>query len=134
MARPTKYTVELGVTARSYICNYHLHKHVIPSVRGMAKVLNVAESTLYDWASNKSNEFSEILGECKSEQAFALIEKGLTSDFNSNIVKLMLTKHGYSDKQETKVEGNIGLTDLTDEELDRKLQLLEQANEQSTKT
>ncbi|WP_415843310.1 terminase small subunit [Xenorhabdus thuongxuanensis] len=29
-----------------------------------------------------------------------LINKGLTGDFNSTIAKMMLTKHGYSDKQE----------------------------------
>jgi hypothetical protein len=35
----------------------------------------------------------------------------------------MLTKHGYSDKQE--IETNLKITDLSEDELDRKIQELE---------
>ena len=38
-----------------------------------------------------------------------LINKGLTGDFNSTITKLILTKHGYSDKQDIDHSG-INLT------------------------
>lgn len=94
--RPTKYTPELVAKAWDYIDNYA--PHVIPSAIGMSMVLNVDESTLYAWAKDEDKEFSQILAKCKSAQHFTLIEKGLTGDFNSNIVKLVLGKHGYSDK------------------------------------
>ncbi len=120
--RPTKYTPEIIEQAWAYIEDYA--PHAMPSAIGMSMILNVAESTLYDWASQEGNEFSEILAHCKSRQHFTLLEKGLKNEFNSNIVKLALGKHGYSEKTETAHSGVLGVRDLTgmtDEELQAEL-------------
>ena len=98
--RPTKLTKALITKAKEYIQDYADHDHVIPSVVGMAVVLNVAKSSLYLWASEKGSEFSDIVSECNDSQEFELCNKGLKGEINSNITKLILGKHGYSDKQE----------------------------------
>ena len=36
----------------------------------------------------------------KAAQASQLIQNGLVNNYNATITKLMLTKHGYRDKQE----------------------------------
>ena len=89
---------------------------MIPSAIGMAMVLNLDDTTLYDWAKQENNEFSRILPRCKKRQEFKLIHGGLEGTLNSNIVKLVLGKHGYSDKQEIKAEVN-DYTDLEGDSL-----------------
>ena len=108
--RPSKCTPELIEKAKAYLENYKTeHNHQIPSVIGMAIVLKVGKSTLYDWAEKEENEFSEILPLCKDHQHFRLLDGGLSGDLNSNIVKLALGKHGYSDKQTTELTAPEGV-------------------------
>lgn len=71
----------------------------LPSIEGLARYLGVARSTVYKWK-EEYPEFSDILEEILSEQADRLISNGLSGDYNPTISKLILTKHGYSDKQE----------------------------------
>ena len=126
--RPTKYTPEIVQQALDYLEQYNTeHGHAIPSAIGMSIVLKLDESTLYDWAKQEGNEFSKILPRCKKQQEFTLINGGLKSDLNSNIVKLVLGKHGYSDKQHTEHSGHINdYSDLEGDDLDRKLKDMRQ--------
>jgi hypothetical protein len=71
----------------------------LPSIEGLARHLEVSRSTPYEWA-KQHPEFSDILKDIKLEQAKRLINNGLSGDYNSTITKLILTKHGYSDKTE----------------------------------
>jgi len=57
-------------------------------------------------------EFSDILKELDADQEIKLLNSGLTGDFNSTITKLILTKHGYSDKTQQELSGPNG-GDLT---------------------
>lgn len=134
MARPTKYTPALLKRAESYIDKYEDEGDVIPSHVGLANYLNLSTVCMYDWAKQEDKEeFSYILQEVLQKQHQTLVNKGLTGVFNSNITKLVLGKHGYHDKQDTTVKGTVGLTDLSEDELDRRLQHLESQHEQSTK-
>lgn len=119
--RPTKYNPAIVQKAKDYLLEFNTeHGHAIPSAIGMSMVLNLDTSTLYDWAKQEGNEFSKILPKCKQQQEFKLIDGGLKGDLNSNIVKLALGKHGYSDKQDTTHKGSVGLYEDKDpEELDR---------------
>ena len=91
---------------KEYLDGGYLEKsRVIPSVVGLARYLDVSRSTLYLWGDNH-DEFSGILDSIKDEQHEILVSSGLTGDFNPTMAKLMLTKHGYSDKQE--LTGNDG--------------------------
>jgi hypothetical protein len=109
--RPTKLTEALKTRARAYIDGgFKDHGHAIPSHIGMAKVLGVSKSTLYLWGENKDSDFSDILADCMDAQQFTLLNGGLKSEFNSNICKLVLGKHGFSDKQETEHKGGVSIT------------------------
>lgn len=100
MARPTDYTPELLKKTKEYLENWE-EIDAIPSVAGLSHYLKIARSTIYDWASqDDKKEFSDILAEILSDQERTLLNKGLLGAFNSNITKLALGKHGYSDKQE----------------------------------
>ena len=100
MARPTKWSKELEAQAYEYIKDYQVHGHMIPSIEGLAMVLDLHRDTLYDWAKQKDKGFSDILGRCMQVQAKTLVNNGLNNTFNSAITKLVLGKHGYHDKME----------------------------------
>lgn len=103
--RPTEYTEELLQKARDYVA-FALSEEKLPSVAGLAKHLKIARSTIYDWASQEDKgEFSDILEDILSTQEEELINKGLTGKYNSTITKLVLSKHGYSDKSDITTDG-----------------------------
>jgi hypothetical protein len=87
--------------AKRYIANHKDFDYPVPSVAGLACVLGVTRGTLYQWAKDdKKPEFSHILDELAQKQERQLLKGGLLNEFNSPITKMMLTKHGYSDKLE----------------------------------
>jgi len=94
MARPTKYSDELLEKANGYLLQY---TRLIPSNQDLCLHLNISESTLYDWA-QKHEEFSDILARVKLTQFAVAMDGGLGGDMNANLVKLLMGKHGLSDK------------------------------------
>tara|TARA_R110000751_G_scaffold213820_1_gene317352 strand:+ start:7663 stop:8025 length:363 start_codon:yes stop_codon:yes gene_type:complete len=99
MARPTKYTPELLALAHTYLETYTT---AIPSHIGLAYLLNISTVTLYGWAKDKDKEeFSNILDRIMQLQYLELTSNGLNSTFNSAICKLVLGKHGLSDRVDT---------------------------------
>lgn len=69
----------------------------IPNVGGLASYLRVARSTLYLWA-KEHEDFSDIMERLGAEQENRLIQRGLGGQYNPTIAKVILTKHGYTDK------------------------------------
>ena len=107
--RPTKYNDSILTKARDYLINYEERGDVIPTVAGLSCELNVSRETLYTWAKEEGKEFfSDILCNIMAKQERVLTNKGLSGDFNPNITKMMLTKHGYSDKQDVNLGGQNG--------------------------
>lgn len=102
--RPTKLNPELMEKAANYINEYENHS-VIPSVAGLALYLKISRAAIYVW-SKENDQFMDILEEILSKQEQLCLSNGLTGDYNATIVKLVLGKHGYSDKQETEISGN----------------------------
>lgn len=98
MARPTDYTKKLLAKADDYINNC---PDVIHSVVGLCIHIGIAKATAYRWASEGNAEFKDILDAVSELQEQKLVSNGLVGEFNSTITKLMLTKHGYTDKVET---------------------------------
>ena len=94
MARPTKYTPELLDKANTYLSTY---SRLIPSHQDLCLSLDISESTLYDWA-QKHDEFSEILARVKLTQFTVAMDGGLGGELNANLVKLLMGKHGLSEK------------------------------------
>lgn len=117
--RPTDYTADLVQAARDYLINYKSkHKHTIPSVVGLCKVINLARSTIYDWCDINSpryqEEFSDIIEQINEYQEFDLVDGGLKNELNPTITKLLLHKHGHHDKSEVEatIDDTRELSDL----------------------
>ena len=109
--RPTDYDpARTPERAQAYIDAPRSETVRIPTLEGLAVFLNVSRSTIYEWA-DKYPEFSDILEQAMARQAQGLIENGLTGTYNSTITKLLLTKHGYVDKQEITGAGGSKLFD-----------------------
>jgi len=103
--RPTALTDDLMLSASAYLSEYKDKGEAVPSIAGLAKHLGICRPTVYDWSSKADPtdlqlRFSYIVKDILQEQEIKLLSGGLTSDFNASIAKLMLTKHGYTDKQE----------------------------------
>lgn len=101
---PSKLNDELIARAKEYLFGgYSELGDVVPSVAGLSCYLAIARSTTYEYAKQGSElgrEFSDIVEGILSLQENKLINGGLKGEFNSSIAKLMLAKHGYSEKQE----------------------------------
>jgi len=96
--RPSNYKPEFNDLALDYIDTYKdKYDHQVPSVVGLAVIIGCAERTLYNWG-NKHPDFMHTLRDIVSAQKFALTNGGLGNDFNSNICKLMLANHGFSER------------------------------------
>lgn len=110
VGRPTSYTKEIIDLSLSYVSNdetinYKSHNHAIPSIVGLCRIINRARSTLYEWAKDTDNEFSDILPQLNEFQEFSALDGTLKGDLNAHIGKLVLGKHGYSDKTATEHSG-----------------------------
>ena len=103
VGRPCELTHEVIEKAWAYLKGgYQQQGNAVPSVAGLAFALGKSRNALYDWA-KQNNEFNDILEGIATAQEMLLIDGGLRSDLNPTITKMMLTKHGYSDKMETDV-------------------------------
>ena len=98
--RPTKHNEEADKTARDYLENHKDYGDPVPTVSGLATELKVAKSTVYDWAKDGRGVFPATLEVLDSQQERMLLAGGLKGDLNSNITKLMLANHGYSERKD----------------------------------
>lgn len=110
MARPTDYTPAILEKAERYISGgWEECGDKVPTVVGLASEIGIARSTCYAWAKDDDKvEFSDILMRVEEIQERALVNGGLGGDFNPAITKMMMTKHGYSDKQEVDLSSSDG--------------------------
>ena len=116
--RPTNLTKYVIQQAWDYVDGFEAHGHAVPSVVGLCKVIGRARSTVYAWAEDEDNEFSDILRAVNENQELVTFNRALTGDYNASIAKLLLGKHGYSDKQEIRAEVK-DISTMTDAELER---------------
>lgn len=101
IGRPTKYTPELVEAARHYAEQFKELGDEFPSACGLALHLGISRQLIYDWSKDEEKaEFLYILERIQCKQENVLLNKGIIGEFNSNITKLVLGKHGYSDRQE----------------------------------
>ena len=99
--RPTDYTPELIAKAWEYANGGWEAVDTVPTVAGLACELNISRDTCYEWGKDAQKpEFSDILSKIAQTQERTLVNNGLKGDYNAPIAKMMLTKHGYSDKTE----------------------------------
>lgn len=104
--RPTKLTPEIIEKAKAYVAGGYAENdaELVPTIAGLAIYIGITRVTVYEWA-KENKDFSYILEEVMQRQERGLLKGSLAGDYNSTIAKLMLTKHGYSDKTETALTG-----------------------------
>ena len=107
VGRPTKLTDELMDKAKVYVQKDYLIDELIPTMQGLSLYLGVSNTVLYNWR-NENDEFLHIVEDLMDLQAKNLFRGGLTGDFNASITKLLLTKHGFSDRVEQDLRSSDG--------------------------
>lgn len=97
--RPTSWSKELEEKAWEYINGQWKEEgHAVPMVVGLCSFIDRSSSVVYEWEKHDDKQFMDILKAIKDIQHLELFNKSLTGEYNSTMSKLMLTKHGYSDK------------------------------------
>ena len=123
--RPTKYTKEIIKKAEKYLSEcidtteqvitgesekFTSYKEKLkvnlPTIEGLAVYLEVHRDTLYEWE-KEHDDFSDIIERLRGSQIKSLVNNGLSGDYNPTIAKVLLSKHGYSEKQEIQHSGEI---------------------------
>lgn len=120
--RPTEYSEEILTQARDYLSNYKKFGDEIPSNAGLAVHLGLSRDIIQKWRKEEGKEeFFYILAAIQVKQENVLLNKGLNGDFNSNITKLILGKHGYHEKKD--IKANVKQSHLIEsrEELEKML-------------
>ena len=106
VGRPSKYNADLLKQAENYMLGgWKEVNDTIPSLAGLACYLGLSRETVNAW-SNEKPEFSDITRGILALQERELINRGLLKEFDSGISKLVLGKHGYSDKQQIDQNNN----------------------------
>lgn len=96
--RPSGYSEEILTKTQEYLDGC-IEENTLPSIARLSRYLLVSRATIYEWKKDHP-EFSDILEDVLSEQEAKALEKGLNGEWNPTIVKLLLGKHGYSEKKE----------------------------------
>ena len=99
MGRPTNWSLELEAEAYKYLETWQEeHGHAFPSVVGLCEVIKRSRANVYEWAKHEDKNFSDILNRINQLQELVVWNKSMKGEYNSTMSKLLLTKHGYSDK------------------------------------
>jgi hypothetical protein len=99
MARPSTLENNIDLAQQYVDGDYVAAGDLIPSVAGLAVYLGKTRETMYAWGRD-NKQFSDILAKLLTVQEKTLLAGGLGGTMNSTISKLVLSKHGYSDKAE----------------------------------
>lgn len=101
---PTKYSEKVLETAIDYVLNFTDYEDEVPTVSGLAMAIGTHRDTIYDWSKqDDKSDFSDIVKMLVTNQERKLINGGLNGSMNPTIAKLLLAKHGHSDKTETDI-------------------------------
>ena len=108
--RPSKYTPEILEKAKAYVDGGYIEcGDVIPQMAGLSIELDIHRDTIYDWCDDPEKQaFSDIVAKCLRAQERRLVNGSLTGDLNPTIAKLILTKHGYSERIQQEHMGEDG--------------------------
>ena len=107
--RPSKYNPELIHKANEYIDTYQDNGHTIPTIAGLSLATGISKETCNQWDKDRNkSQFSDVCRRIRLIQEQSLLDKGLEGAWNSNIAKLVLSKHGYTDSPSN--QGVSGIT------------------------
>ncbi len=97
---PTKYSEDVLKLAYDYVERW-AEFGTVPQIARLALHCGISKTALYEWIKRPDRkELADVYARVKAMQEAALIDGGLTRDYDSSLSKLLLKKHGYDDKQE----------------------------------
>jgi len=111
VGRPSKYTPELLEKAKAYAKDHKVDgsEDVIPSLEALALYLGIHRRTVWDWSKDPDKEdFSNIVEEVMAKQARTLFNGALKGELKEKTTGMMLSKHGYSERQEVDLSSTDG--------------------------
>lgn len=114
MSGPTNMTEKIALAEHYLAMHEVIYGDAVPSIAGLARATSMGRTSIYNYR-NASTEFDKVMVAIQTEQERLLLNGGLRGTLNSNIVKLMLAKHDYSDK--STIDLNTDVKDLTEEQL-----------------
>ncbi len=138
--RPTTYTDEMLNEAYDYLEAFldddkrrELRpRQVFPSIEGLCAYIKRARSTVYKWAEEEDKEeFSDIVKGISELQHLILQNEGAAGTFNPTISKLLLAKHGHSERivtDHTSSDGSMSSkveVTVTKDDIDRVIGMLD---------
>lgn len=83
--------------------------NVIPNISGLALAIGITRSTAYEWLKHDDKpEYKKVIDRMNCVQEDLTLKYGLTGIFNASIAKMVLGKHGYSDKAEIDLSSSDG--------------------------
>ena len=115
--RPTTYDDEVLQAARDYVDAYINGQgdRAVPTVVELCRKINRSKATVYTWLKHEDkSEFIDLVSQIEDLQHEELVHGGLAGGFNPAVTKMMLTKHGYSDKQEIDMTTHSDVTPWAD--------------------
>ena len=101
VGRPVEYTPERIQEIKDAM-ELYIETHDIPIVAEFAYLNNIRRAALYEIP-----ELSYTLGKLIDKKESILEKGGLLGDYNASMAKFSLAQLGWSEKQETKVTGDI---------------------------
>lgn len=107
IGRPPKWQDAIDPAWEYINGGFQNENDVVPTVAGLAVSVGCARETIHAWA-REHEEFSHIVRALMSKQEKMLANGGILGEYNASITKLLLTKHGYSEKTETAHTGPDG--------------------------
>lgn len=108
-SRPHKYTPELLANAKNYVNNFEEYGNVTPTVAGMCLVIGIHKDTCYEWLKHDNKEeFKSIYASLMMLQEQTIIDGALSKKFDSAFAKIVIAKHGYTDKKEVDLTSSDG--------------------------
>lgn len=107
IGRPSELLATLDKAKEYVLGGYESVGEVIPTIAGLACYVGKNRDSIYQYK-KESKDFSDILDGLMRLQESKLINNGLNGNFNATITKLILTKHGYSDKAEVDLSSHDG--------------------------
>ena len=100
--RPVEYTEEVVDKVGEY-AQQCLETKRFPTRAGLSLYIGINKKTLWEW-DKKYKQLSNALAKFDAMQEDEVWEKALKGEYNSNIAKLLLHNHGYSDKSQSEIE------------------------------
>lgn len=118
--RPTKYDDSMINKIKEYV-EKCISENKLPTRAGLANFIVVTKQTLINWGKENKQflDALQIFDELQEDQVW---DKALKGEYNSNIAKLLLHNHGYSDRVQAD-NTNTNLNMDMDESLDPEARL-----------